>query len=244
MTTIWRYMDLWKFESILAKKALFFSKVSAQTDGLEGMYPLIAKIFHARQLGHLPQPHQSYALHNQEVFTLAAKDEIILSCWHINDSENPRMWNDYIEADNGIAIQTTEESLKKSLEAFSHPCLINIDKVQYVNRTTFSESLLNDRMSLFFQKDKNYSWEKELRCAIDVTLSPLSDDQGGEWNAKYLPPKGNASPVGYFIPIEVNTLIEKIVVSPKASCLFNLRVKALCRKYGLVKPIENSGLYP
>ncbi len=243
MTTIWRYMDLWKFKSILEKKALFFSKVAKQTDKLEGMYPLMAKINRAKQFIHLPEEQQSYALHNQEVNDQQSTNEIILSCWHINENENMRMWDEYIGSreGEGIAIQTTKEALKNSFTAFSHPNLIEIKEVKYINRTTFSGHSSNERMNVFFQKDKSFEWENELRCAIDVLDRPSRDDPGGDWDARHLF-LGEPYPIGYFVPIEVDKLIERLVVSPRASDHFRTNVESLCHTYRFNKPIEDSKL--
>lgn len=243
MTTIWRYMDLWKFESILKKQALFFSSASSQTDRLEGTYPLMAKLNRALRFSHLPERRQGYALHNQEISDQISTNEIILSCWHVNEDENLLMWTEYIEKDEGVAIQTTQDVLTTSFIAFSHPELITIKKVQYINRTTFHGHLLNDRINVFFQKEESFAWENELRCAIDVTIGPLSDDPKGNWNAEHLFPKGSLYPIGYFVPVAVNTLIQRIIISPNASDQFYTDVKNICHKHGIAKPIERSHLH-
>jgi hypothetical protein len=91
-------MDLWKLRSILEERALYFSTAASQMDKLEGMLPLYAKMNRAQRLAHLPVERQGYALHNQDVSDQVSTHEIILSCWHVNDNENPRMWDEYLES--------------------------------------------------------------------------------------------------------------------------------------------------
>lgn len=236
MSQIWRYMDLWKFESLIKKNALFFSKVAMQTDKLEGIYPLKVKINRRLHLSHLPEDRQAYALHNQDVMEQASKDDIIVSCWHINDAENDRMWNEYIANPEGIAIQSSTNSLNESFSAFSHSELIFWDNVTYVNRLTFRGNLPR-RIDVFFQKEESFQWENELRFAIDVTMGDFHKS-----NAKYLFPTGHMTPIGYFVPVHLETLIEKITISPDASPEFADSVKELCRTHGIAKPIERSTL--
>lgn len=241
MDTIWRYMDLWKFESILSKKALFFSTAASQEDGFEGIYPPHAKINRARQIENLPEEAKPFALHNQEVFEQQSKYEIILSCWHINEDENPRMWKEYIQELPGIAIKTSKQSLQDCFTVFSHPHLVTIENVQYVNRTTYRGNL-GRPLAEFFLKEESFKWENELRCVINTGWQPLPHQPGGAWNAEYLFPDNSRHVIGYFIPVDVNTLIEKIVVSPGASDEFHEKVENTCIAYGVTKPIEHSNV--
>ena len=241
MTTLWRYMDWWKFQSILDKGALFLATAESQEDKLEGVYPLMSKILRAKQLSHLPPEQQSYALHNQEVFDKAAAQVIMLSCWHINNDENPRMWDEYLCDPEGIAIQTSRDALTDSFSGFSHPTLVEIVEVKYINRTKYNIGRIIGQLEQFFYKDESFTWENELRCAIDVTLRPLPDDPGGSWNARDVW-NGGAYPSGLLVPISVNTLIERIVVSPNPSAAFLKKVENMCNKHGLSKPIEQSSI--
>jgi hypothetical protein len=122
-------MDFWKFNSILEKQALYFSTIASQLDKLEGSHSLSAKINRARGLYHLTQVQQGYALHNLEVMDQISTHEIIISCWHINETENNRMWCEYITSSEGVAIQTSDDALRESFVTFSHPQLIHIENV-------------------------------------------------------------------------------------------------------------------
>ena len=38
-SVIWRYMELWKFQSMLRRNSIFFSRADKQSDEYEGEYP-------------------------------------------------------------------------------------------------------------------------------------------------------------------------------------------------------------
>jgi hypothetical protein len=106
---------------------------------------------------------------------------------------------------------------------------------------TFRE-LLNRRLEVFLQKDESFKWENELRCVIDVTIPPYPDNPGRNWNVKYLFPDNSLFPIGYFIPVGVNTLIENLIVSPSSSDAFLAEVENLRNVHGLTYPIVRSKL--
>lgn len=242
MSTIWRYMDLSKFRSILGKDALYFSTIASQTDKLEGMYPLLAKIARAQDISSRPDIDVSAALHNQEVMDELSKHEVAVSCWHMNDHENPRMWKAYLNKPEGVAIQSSYAALLKSLEAFSHfdYKLINVSEVRYVDRTKDRTSLPRC-IDVYFQKRQEYSWEQELRCAIDLAINPPEYYQGRKLNTECLLLDEYPYVRGVFVPVHVDMLIERIVLSPRASDAFFEEVTVLCTRYGLAhKPIERS----
>ncbi len=242
MTSIWRYMDLWKFRSILEKQALYFSTAASQNDHLEGVPSLAVKIARAKEVTTHSDIHVLSALHNLEVMDEVSKGEIVLSCWHINDNENPRMWKEYLNEHEGVAIQSSYDALVSSFTAFSHAFLIETGEVLYIDRTRHRSSL-GRRIDVFSQKEEGFAWEHELRCAIDMAILPLPYHEGRKlnWEERY---SADCTALGVFIPVALQTLVERVVVSPGASDTFYAEVKELCSTSALAKPIERSGINP
>lgn len=96
-TKIWRYLKYDHFEFLLKERKLWFSQVNKFDDKFEGWYPETDKYRHA--------------LFNE------FKKHTYANCWHKKNHESFLMWEVYGNDNNnkGIAIQTTFERLKQSL---------------------------------------------------------------------------------------------------------------------------------
>ena len=95
--TLWRYMSLAKFCSLLDRKALFFPLVGDMEDRYEGfVYPL-----KPRELGDSLQ--QAERIGNDVLREIART--ALISCWTESDHESSLMWKAYAGAE-GVAVRT------------------------------------------------------------------------------------------------------------------------------------------
>ena len=117
-SVIWRFMDFTKFASLLEKNALYFCRADLLGDPFEGTFSkaTIQKLIES-------------AGKDKEKLEIISKQLIespkswshvnFLNCWHVNEHEPYSMWNSYAKGNQGIAIQSTYESFKKSFASTS-----------------------------------------------------------------------------------------------------------------------------
>lgn len=111
-SVIWRYMDCFpKFQSMLQNGSIFFSRADKQTDNLEGEYPIGMLDEIERRLG-------KFKSNDGESYTFSQwhnRKEIpsrLLSCWSVSPSESRRMWCEYTDSLESVAIRSTIGRLK------------------------------------------------------------------------------------------------------------------------------------
>src|SRR6266851_4428011 len=124
--TIWRYFTFPKFVSMMATKALWFSKLSILADTLEGMTPELTrpqmKSQHRDMEEWFPDEERKQQVRRfVEVNEENGRELIVANCWFIGEQESQKMWDDYVRNDEGVAVRSTAECLANSL-CLSHEC--------------------------------------------------------------------------------------------------------------------------
>ena len=144
-----------------------------------------------------------------------------VNCWHMNENESAGMWQLYINANEGVAIQTTIEALKQSVEQSKYP--IYIGAVSYIDYTNESWGPYQP-LSPIFHKRKSFAHEREVRVVI------VNPDDVDSKNAD-----------GVSIHVELETVVKNIFISPKAQTWFKEIVRSVSVQYGLnIEPISNT----
>jgi hypothetical protein len=220
-TSLWRYMDFAKFIEILETGTLFFPRLTSFQDPFEGHPPrMVVETFRAVPTGlseHAAAQRRAVTADNSELFR-NSRQLVCASCWHANDTESAAMWNLYLKSGEGIAVRTTFQRLVNALSA-SGPN-ISDGMVQYVDYETFEP---NDVNILVWAVLKRLSFihENEFRLLI------LND---------------TTSPEGISVPVNVDSLIEHVYVSPTTPDWMVRLLVSLLKRYGLSKPIIRSDL--
>lgn len=222
-SVIWRYMDFSKFQSILQRGSIFFSRADEQTDRLEGEYPN----------GMLDEIEKRWGISRSDdgvSYTFAkwhTQREIpsrLLSCWSVGLNESRRMWSAYTDTIESVAIRSTIERLKN---CFHHrgneEPVVWIGKIRYgdeENRLPMSFFKWNVNYFLypFFAKKEALRWENELRATVNIA------------RRKQL--RLNHSPKGCFIKADLHKLIDSVWVHPLATEDFRHRVGSPLVDYG------------
>ena len=244
---LWRYMDLAKFLSMLEDGALFFTRLDHFVDKFEGTLGLKSneKAWVEHELGwrkkwieleHKSKGEAIYPedLENETKKTFAKYRENIakyrisnyVSCWHQADTESEAMWQLYTrDSKQGIAIQTTFERLYKTLPASPQS---DFGLVKYIDFAEYNNGTPGKQFHIYdapWYKRKSFEHEKEFRVIVHDDCKPAFRD----WNKK--------------IPVDINTLIENIYVSPDADEWFVKLLKDILRhRYGLYLPVQQSQL--
>jgi hypothetical protein len=242
-TKIWRYIDLQKLVSLLARRALYFARPSSFHDPYEGWMPrshmdALAAI-NQRYIEQIEEARRQFAAHNPNAdlarfnagidatirqyvqraqnAPLEAVRKFGVSCWHKNEYESEAMWRTYPA--ESVAIQSTVARLRDSNRSAK---TINIENVRYMD---FDNDPIEKghEQYLLCLKRKSFEHEKELRATV------LLGD-GIE---------------GAFLDFDLDVLIAQIHLSPRASEIFRQAVSDILKGTAkpLDKPLVASSLY-
>ncbi|WP_144609010.1 DUF2971 domain-containing protein [Bacillus cereus] len=239
---LWRYMDFTKLVSLLSTSTLYFPRSDQFKDVFEG------KIFgygeeDARKaiekLLDFPNTSENFKKHSRNmvgevvksVYERSEKDKksVYVNCWHLNEYESAAMWDLYLKNEEGIAIQTTFNRIKKSLGACEEE--IFIGKVRYIDPAKY-KNLNNTFIEPFFTKRISFSHEKEVRLVYAPVIDVFNDEK--RWDE---------SIIGKNIKMNLDELIEKVYVSPDAAPWFVEVVRVVLGKFNVNAEIIHSDLY-
>jgi hypothetical protein len=160
-------------------------------------------------------------------FFPAIMQSVTVSCWHENSCESEAMWRLYSENGKAIAIETTVDALKGSIESRDAEHIVHIHPVKYVD--FFDETLMpkdcvvgGHRAPLL--KRKSYEHEHEVRAFI---CRRTPDNPRDMLNIDFW------RPTGVKLPVDVHLLVKRLHVSPYQSEPFGSSVRKICEIFGL-----------
>jgi hypothetical protein len=248
-TTIWRYMDLAKFLSILDHSALYFIRLDklADFDPFEGYYT--AANLRIEQLSYEDLPNEwkgdkgfkdekeweaiKWAKQKSRQFVKANREVTFANSWHAQAHESAAMWSQYLKSQDGIAIQSTYERLIDSLIGYKD-YEIHIGMVNYIDYKV-EEIPMGNILAPFMCKRKSFEHEKELRCLIWTPQYGKNDPRTPKQN-KY------REIYGIHVGVKLEVLIQTIYLAPTSPAWVKELLQSLVTKFGLEKPILQSDL--
>lgn len=257
-TILWRYRPYKYFLSILENKSLYFSsipKLREKNDRKEGTFPESNINAYLTVADATPTSGQviSNQFHREMPETLSSPFRVI-NCWNMREAEVKGMWREY--ANEGVAIKTTFkrliESFDKAPKKLSYPdgteVPIHAGKVFYINRN--EQSIPNDPFSWYLvtHKDREFQHEKELRVAAEFLPSKYGlSFNPDEWEKVYPHnvdsyPKQLREEKAIYIPADLNTLIDTVVISPFAEPELKEEVENVLRKHSVSAKVKLSDI--
>lgn len=154
-----RYLTPTKFADFAATAHLHFAPASRMDDQKEGIFTVPDQVVREKQLEQLGLSSKSMKMARKAWDTIARSNAsaVVLSCWSMGASESERMWSEYGQSDEAVAIETNVQALRSALG----PDFLAV-RVQYVDRNA---TILPNKHSLepFFFKGLDFEWENELR---------------------------------------------------------------------------------
>lgn len=225
---MWRYMNFPKFVSLL-QTGLFFSRVDSLGDSWEGTFPSgTATIFKAAADEIVARGDAAWLPEIQGSWTrsyLSARVRTYASCWQLAPRDVWWMWKVYCESEFGVAVQSTYERLDAELPIDVHGDRhIMLGCVSYGDYD--SAEYVTDPSNIFsavMSKRDAFADEREVRALCDAGGS--SDNS-----------------VGFFVQVNLNQMLTRIVVSPIAPSWFRGTVEATTRASGCDVAVEDSRL--
>lgn len=233
-TKVWRYLSFTKFVSLLHSRALHFARADRFDDPFEGTVPE-----HARESlrAFLAGIHEAPDQAADEFLRLAEVSRLFayISCWHANPAESDAMWRLYAFATEGVAVQSTVGRLRQVLDAARER--IWLGSVWYVDFETVDPLLFVNGLTPFIFKRPSFEHEREIRGVIWMEEGEPAAGEGESVQLRV------PEAVIRTVPVDLNQLIEKVVVSPVAPRWFAELVEAVTRQHGLEKEVVQSRLY-
>lgn len=231
--SIWRYMDLAKFVSILKEQAIFFARADKLGDPFEGSVTKPTRLMleeYCRTHG-LPDN----VVDNFRGVVAASVRCTAVSCWHANDCESAAMWRLYLSSGEGVAIKSTFTRLVTSLPQWNKETDVDLIYAGVVKYIDYDTTVMpqNNLYWPFVHKRLSFRHENEIRAVMT--------DSKGLWAGTppgYVSfPNGGAS-----VPVNLPTLVESVFVAPSAPRWFEEVVRSLVDKYGFSFPVHRSRL--
>ncbi len=218
-TKIWRCINFEKFKDIIDGRWLFFCRSDLFEDEFEGCYPK----------AQIEKPIFKPIDEQSKEIILKIREDVkkytFINCWRMDEYESAEMWELHLNNKEGVAIQSTSNRLEQCFETEKH---VYIGKVKYIDHETDRIPEHNILYPFIYKERIKYVREKEVRAVVMEWSTIGSNDTENILNK------------GKHIPINLEGLIEKIVVSPKASEQFYHLIKSISDKYRL--KIEPSSL--
>jgi len=228
-TKIWRYLDFTKFVYLIMNKSLYFSRPDKLSDPFEGVLPdknLKNMISRNKKKLETFFPDKDFSEVNSSEFVSGVFKDIrsktAVNCWHINNYESDAMWKIYSENSKGISIQSTYNRLKECFSDINERHIF-IGEVEYIN---FDKDEIKENNFLYplIYKRKSFVHERELRAVVEDFSTWEKDINKIDDN-------------GISIPIKLDILIEKIILSPTTPKWLMSLTKNIVKNGGLSENI-------
>jgi hypothetical protein len=254
---IWRYVDPLRLLSLLETRSLFFPRADMLGDPHEGALGTPNAEKFRKRVNGLPEDEKKQEIKRWTERRKTCLKSIAISCWHLNEHESAAMWELY--ALRGVAIQSTVERLHAAIRR--NPREILMSKVNYCDYETQE---IDEEVPVFrfIAKRKAFEHENELRLYLELTEREIShsdvaqsmrnkgynilpgsegrEDQLMWWGdelREQFQPEG-----GIYVPVDVDQLIERLVVSPKMPAYAPALFRRLLSHYGLNQDVVPSNI--
>lgn len=230
---LWRYLDLPKLVSLLARSELYLTQLASLDDPLEGRYPPSVRQemvdcwqteVAAKHNIHISP---GYPADTQESLMRAS---LYVNCWCLQDHESEAMWRIY-GGTSGVAVRTQYRNLAHAL-----PPDVYIGQVQYIEP---DERQFPFQNALDLAMFKRHFFKHEAECRVV------------KWSIRERPDNKNLVdtdferyPAGEWIPVKIREAITDVMVSPLAPDWFHECVNFVVDRFSKGLPVVKSTMRP
>ena len=231
--SIWRYMDIIKFMSLLETGSLFFSRLDKLDDPFEGSLTKHRQ----SERKNLEERYGGILYQDSQRLVESIIKNTIVNCWHIDEGESVAMWRLYVPDNQGIVIHSTIDRLIRSFppydgeippqEGYWLPALfVKIGIVKYIDFDHY-DGVGED---IYLLKRSAFKHEEELRAVIE-DKSFMGDPH---------PDDPRFRDGGDYVPCDLETLIEEINIPPGSPDWIQHAIQSLVNRYGYDLPVNKS----
>lgn len=251
--TIWRYLTIDKFASLLQTRALWFSKLQILQDQREGMMPAAPRAAlkrqHRKTESWFPDEERRAQVRNfVEANENDGRELIVVNCWFVGDHESQAMWDEYArdsEGNCGVIVKSTADDLLRSLRRshdnwwFGNVKYVDLATDEGMNAYQASQASLRA-----FLKNQSYSHESELRLATMNFVTPgcLNPDGSPPTERQRAGYSYSSDRRGIFVEVDLHALIREMRVAPGATGDHHAKMEELRLAAGIETAIGKSKL--
>lgn len=214
-----RYINHSKFVRLVESGALHFAPASTFADALEGHYTHLDNELSDAQLAGWGLDSHARAIASTARAGIAKSNQkaVVICCWASGIEEDPRMWSEYGQEQEAVALETTVGDLRRALGTD-----FLIVPVSYVD---FSRDTIPKEHSLqpFFFKRRTFSWEREVRVVGEMEI-------------------GKRIGSSRLVPVDIGAVFRRVVISPAAPSSYLATVASLLESASLPLPVHESVL--
>jgi hypothetical protein len=235
-TKICRYLTFEKFVWLIAKSALYHSRLDRLGDPFEGSVtkPYARKRDAGEMVGYMAIP-QYEPINNIRLMLCT-----FASCWCASPVESAAMWRLYSREDSGVAIVSTPARMRDAVDVASYRTAW-IQPVEYLDFEKDDMTLPHALRAMpGVVKRKSFEHEKEVRAMIRIEEYP--EDAGLIFSPEWVQGLAEKMPSGIGASVDLPRLIEGICVSPSADSWFVDLVQTLVGRRGLAGLVRKSEL--
>lgn len=226
--TMWRYMDIARFLSLLEDSELNFARADQMQDKWEGVYGQYNQQMRPKLYG---EEHEEVARGLTALVSANVKSTY-LNCWHKSEFESAAMWDIYQRDGRGVAIRVSWAKLTASL---IDDRVIHGSLVRYVNYE--SEFIPESSVyAPFFFKRQSFGHEGEVRLLFkDDVTTPILGHPGQFVQTGFHGPSIR-------VKVDLKKLIDAVYVAPESPKWIEELIRKLIARYGRDFPVFNSDL--
>lgn len=217
---LWRYLDLKQLLSIIQRGQLWFTDISEFNDPYEGILPEKNLDCQEKRLssefdvnGEKAKGYLNW--YRADLDT----DPPEVNCWNCGEKDSAALWEKY--APGGVAIQTSVEKLKSSLQTEVEVMSGEVEYEKYRE-----EIIPSGRWPRFFFKRKSFRHEDEFRLAITEEPPEHTGEEGGS-----------------YIDVDVDQLIDTVYTSPTSDTWTRSLLSDVIEEYEVDCTVKQSDIY-
>lgn len=221
-----RYTSFDRLSDLLENRSLYFRRADLYKDSLEGT---MSRSTLLQRPSFFEGATDHWIYETMPLIDGQTRKCVYVNCWHNSESESLQMWENYTIKNKGVMIKSSLNKIRMSIIDTQTEFLIN--PVQYIN---YEKGHISDTNSFyaFFHKDKSFEYEREVRFALIKNFKKIGTKNFDKLNLKK----------GILVLVNIDTLIEKIIISPYARDELVKKTSNLLKKYNLADKLESSSL--
>jgi hypothetical protein len=157
---VWRYMDYWKFESLLKTSTLYLCRAERLQDKFEGTYSREQMLDMEAWLKSIGVPK---TINTERQRRIRDRNRTYVSCWCVGDCDLDLMWKAYIRNPPGVAIRSTVRHLQQVCDKAPMFWPLDISLVRYFDHARGQHINYWGTPGIFLYKDFHFKLDNELR---------------------------------------------------------------------------------
>jgi hypothetical protein len=244
-------MPFSRFISLLTYQALWFSKLNFLQDTYEGMIPAKVKQQMHDDNQNFKAQFNTPELHRQIDGWLDKNEEdsrelLIVSCWFVGENDSERMWQEYADSIEAVAIKSTVGRLAQYVFVPRDQHASHLGFVSYVDHDNHQMSFYEAHQGheRAFLKHNRFAHEHELRIVtlntkttgcVSMEGKPYTEDEvaGKKMN--------NFENPALYVGVHLKGLLTEVVISRSAQVWFEKLVRRIVELSQLPVQVTRSG---